>query len=72
VLKRDQCPEGNLYLYNGSDIGVLEMIGGRTCYNNDLSLQTRTVGIWSNLLEDGDVFELALVRNWSYELLTDC
>ena len=48
------------------------MIGWQTCYNNDFSLQTRTVGIGGNLLEDGDVFELALVRNWSYKLLTDC
>jgi hypothetical protein len=41
-----------------------------TCHNHYFAFDSWTVGIWCNFLEDWDVFEIALVSNWSYKLLT--
>jgi hypothetical protein len=42
-----------------------------TCYNNNLPFDPRSVGIWGNLFQDGDVLEFPLFPNWRYELLTE-
>jgi hypothetical protein len=39
------------------------------CHDNDFPLDSGTVGIRRNLLQDGDIFEFALVWDWVHELL---
>ncbi len=42
-----------------------------TCNDGDLSFDSGSYGISSYLFKFGDVFEGALVADWSYELLTE-